>query len=211
MKPVTASAQTGVAIRLFGKFAGNGLRSTGFWREISSRASTPSITASWYASFVRKFETNASSISSGNSFEQDTWTCKKRDTTVWQELHKGVGKPNLSQCISSRTGRKSRGDTCPLGTGREEKTFEPPSTENCQHRKERLVKKGATRTKVFRTVVQRIRSIPAVEVNDPNFIRIKYLRYADDWLMGILWTSHARRADQRGTLNSSWDKTSSSP
>ncbi len=41
--------------------------------------------------------------------------------------------------------------------------------------KERLVKKGATRTKAFRTVVQRIRSIPAVEVNDPNFIRIKYL------------------------------------
>ena len=51
--------------------------------------------------------------------------------------------------------------------------------------KERLVKKGATRTKEFRTVVQRIRSIPAVEVNDPNFIRIKYLRYADDWLIGI--------------------------
>lgn len=51
--------------------------------------------------------------------------------------------------------------------------------------KERLVKKGATRTKEFRQLVQRIRSIPAVEVNDPNFIRIKYLRYADDWLIGI--------------------------
>jgi hypothetical protein len=24
-----------------------------------------------------------------------------------------------------------------------------------------------------------------VEVNDPNFIRIKYLRYADDWLVGV--------------------------
>jgi Type II intron maturase/Reverse transcriptase (RNA-dependent DNA polymerase) len=33
--------------------------------------------------------------------------------------------------------------------------------------------------------VKQIRSIPAVEVNDPNFIRIKYLRYADDWLIGI--------------------------
>ena len=51
--------------------------------------------------------------------------------------------------------------------------------------KERLVKKGATRTQAFRTLVQRIRSIPAVEVNDPNFIRIKYLRYADDWFIGI--------------------------
>ena len=51
--------------------------------------------------------------------------------------------------------------------------------------KERLVKKGATRTKEFRELIQRIRSIPAVAVNDPNFIRIKYLRYADDWLIGI--------------------------
>jgi group II intron reverse transcriptase/maturase len=49
----------------------------------------------------------------------------------------------------------------------------------------RLVRKGATRTKEFRQLVQQIRSIPAVEVNDPNFIRIKYLRYADDWLIGI--------------------------
>ncbi len=52
-------------------------------------------------------------------------------------------------------------------------------------RKLRLVKKGATRTKAFRELVRQIRSIPAVEVNDPNFIRLKYLRYADDWLVGI--------------------------
>jgi hypothetical protein len=49
----------------------------------------------------------------------------------------------------------------------------------------RLVKKGATRTKAFRQLVRQIRSIPAVQVNDPNFIRLKYLRYADDWLIGI--------------------------
>ena len=49
----------------------------------------------------------------------------------------------------------------------------------------RLAKKGATRTKEFKALVRQIRSIPAVEVNDPNFIRIKYLRYADDWLVGI--------------------------
>jgi hypothetical protein len=47
-------------------------------------------------------------------------------------------------------------------------------------RKLRLVKKGATRTKEFRELVRQIRSIPAVQVNDPNFIRLKYLRYADD-------------------------------
>ncbi len=49
----------------------------------------------------------------------------------------------------------------------------------------RLVKEGATHSKEFRQLVQRIRSIPAVEVNDPNFIRVKHLRYADDWLIGI--------------------------
>lgn len=48
-----------------------------------------------------------------------------------------------------------------------------------------LAQKGATHTKEFRALIRQIRSIPSVEVNDPNFIRIKYLRYADDWLVGI--------------------------
>jgi group II intron reverse transcriptase/maturase len=52
-------------------------------------------------------------------------------------------------------------------------------------RKRRLQKKGGTHTKVYRELVKQMRSMPAVEVNDPNFIRIKYLRYADDWLVGI--------------------------
>jgi group II intron reverse transcriptase/maturase len=52
-------------------------------------------------------------------------------------------------------------------------------------RKDRLVKKGKTRTKEFRELVKQIRSIPSVIVNDPDFIRIKYQRYADDWLIGI--------------------------
>ena len=51
--------------------------------------------------------------------------------------------------------------------------------------KARLVQKGATRTKAFRELVHQIRSTPAVVVDDPTFIRIKYVRYADDWLIGI--------------------------
>ena len=51
--------------------------------------------------------------------------------------------------------------------------------------KARLVQKGATRTKAFRELVRKIRSTPAVVVDDPTFIRIKYVRYADDWLIGI--------------------------
>jgi group II intron reverse transcriptase/maturase len=60
-----------------------------------------------------------------------------------------------------------------------------PLYKKLSERKLRLVKKGATRTKEFRELVRQMRSIPAVEVNDPNFIRLKYLRYADDWLVGI--------------------------
>jgi group II intron reverse transcriptase/maturase len=51
--------------------------------------------------------------------------------------------------------------------------------------KARLVQKGATRTKAFRELVRKIRSTPTVVVDDPTFIRIKYVRYADDWLIGI--------------------------
>ena len=60
-----------------------------------------------------------------------------------------------------------------------------PLYHNLVERKRRLQKKGATHTKAYRELVKQIRSLPAVEVNDPHFIRIKYLRYADDWLVGI--------------------------
>lgn len=60
-----------------------------------------------------------------------------------------------------------------------------PLHKNLSAQKLRLAKKGASHTKAFRELTRQIRSIPAVEVNDPNFIRIKYLRYADDWLVGI--------------------------
>jgi group II intron reverse transcriptase/maturase len=56
---------------------------------------------------------------------------------------------------------------------------------NLVERKRRLHKKGGEHTKAYRELVKQMRSMPAVEVNDPNFIRVKYLRYADDWLVGI--------------------------
>ena len=52
-------------------------------------------------------------------------------------------------------------------------------------RKQRMAKRGETDTQEFRELVRQIRSIPSIEVDDPNFIRIKYLRFADDWLIGI--------------------------
>ena len=51
--------------------------------------------------------------------------------------------------------------------------------------KNRLVARGATKTKAFRTILKQIRATPSKTVNDPTFCRIKYLRYADDWLIGL--------------------------
>lgn len=52
-------------------------------------------------------------------------------------------------------------------------------------KKNRLVAQGATKTKAFRAIMKQIRATPSKMVNDPTFCRTKYLRYADDWLIGI--------------------------
>src|SRR5260370_4298195 len=57
-------------------------------------------------------------------------------------------------------------------------------------RKRQLAAKGRTKTKEFRELVKHIRTLPTVEVNDPNYVRIKYLRYADDWLIGLCGSKH---------------------
>lgn len=34
-------------------------------------------------------------------------------------------------------------------------------------------------------MIKQLRQTPAVQVNDPEFIRVKYSRFADDWLIGL--------------------------
>jgi group II intron reverse transcriptase/maturase len=70
-----------------------------------------------------------------------------------------------------------------LATGKKKRRN--PLYRKLSARKRALAKRGATDTPEFRELVRHIRSIPSVDVNDPNFIRIKYIRYADDWLIGI--------------------------
>jgi hypothetical protein len=48
-----------------------------------------------------------------------------------------------------------------------------------------MVKRGETKTKEFQRVSQRRRTLPTLQVDDPGFLRVKYLRYADDWIVGI--------------------------
>jgi Type II intron maturase len=57
-------------------------------------------------------------------------------------------------------------------------------------RKRRLARQGKSKTKEFKDLVRKLRSLPTVEVNDPEYIRIKFLRYADDWIVGLCG-SHA--------------------
>jgi hypothetical protein len=33
--------------------------------------------------------------------------------------------------------------------------------------------------------MKQMRNMPSVMKNDPNYIRIRYLRYADDWVIGV--------------------------
>jgi group II intron reverse transcriptase/maturase len=53
------------------------------------------------------------------------------------------------------------------------------------YRKNQMVRRGETRTKAFRNLMKDLRKTPSKVVNDPEYIRIKYMRYADDWLIGL--------------------------
>jgi group II intron reverse transcriptase/maturase len=65
-----------------------------------------------------------------------------------------------------------------------------PAYQQLSWKKSRLVKRGKTKTKEFQQISQQMRTLPTLLTNDPGFIRIKYLRYADDWIVGV-WGSHA--------------------
>lgn len=52
--------------------------------------------------------------------------------------------------------------------------------------KNRLLKKGATKTsEEVVDLYKQMRQTPSFMHNDPNFARIKYVRYADDWLAAV--------------------------
>src|SRR5260370_17896003 len=65
-----------------------------------------------------------------------------------------------------------------------------PAYQRLSSQKSRMVKRGETKTKEFQRISQLMRTLPTLQVDDPDFIRIKYLRYADDWIVGI-WGNHA--------------------
>jgi len=53
-------------------------------------------------------------------------------------------------------------------------------------RRYRLARAGKADTEEFRRLGTQMRNLPSLDTRDPNFVRIKYVRYADDWLIGVI-------------------------
>src|SRR5438309_3962116 len=60
-----------------------------------------------------------------------------------------------------------------------------PIYRNVSKQKARMAARGETRTKEFKAIVKWMRTLPSRQVYDPEYIRIRYLRYADDWCVGV--------------------------
>ena len=64
-----------------------------------------------------------------------------------------------------------------------QKKHRDPIYQHLSKKKARMAAQGKTKTKEFKELVKRMRATPSSLVSDPNYIRIRYLRYADDWLV----------------------------
>jgi len=54
-----------------------------------------------------------------------------------------------------------------------------------QDRRLYLAKQGKTKTRAYQELGVRMKKLPSMNTKDPDFVRIKYIRYADDWVVGI--------------------------
>src|SRR5262249_47653936 len=48
-----------------------------------------------------------------------------------------------------------------------------------------LTRTGGAMTQKVRDLTKQMRSLPSRDPCDPDFVRIKYIRYADDWIIGV--------------------------
>lgn len=54
-----------------------------------------------------------------------------------------------------------------------------------QDRRLYLAKQGKTRSRKYKELGIRMQKLPSMDTRDPDFVRIKYIRYAGDWLIGV--------------------------
>jgi len=60
-----------------------------------------------------------------------------------------------------------------------------PAYRRISERRLSLLHKGQKDSPEFNDLTKQLRQTPAHDPADPDFVRIKYLRYADDWIIGI--------------------------
>jgi group II intron reverse transcriptase/maturase len=53
-----------------------------------------------------------------------------------------------------------------------------------------LKKTGGVFTPHIKELTQRMRSLPSGDPQDPDYVRVRYLRYADDWIVGVIGPRH---------------------
>jgi group II intron reverse transcriptase/maturase len=61
-----------------------------------------------------------------------------------------------------------------------------PEYRTLQDRRLRLAKEGKTGSREYKALTKAMRKLPSGNPEDPGFVRLKYARYADDWLIGII-------------------------
>lgn len=61
-----------------------------------------------------------------------------------------------------------------------------PEYRSLQKRRQYLAKTGRANTKEYRDLGVQMRKFPSLDPKDPNFVRVRYVRYADDWVVGII-------------------------
>lgn len=52
-------------------------------------------------------------------------------------------------------------------------------------RRQKLAKAGKADTEEYRRLGVQMRNLPSLDTHDPDFVRIRYVRYADDWIIGV--------------------------
>jgi group II intron reverse transcriptase/maturase len=61
-----------------------------------------------------------------------------------------------------------------------------PEYRSLQKRRQHLGKTGRIKSKEYRELGVQMRKLPSLDPKDPNFVRVRYVRYADDWVIGII-------------------------
>jgi group II intron reverse transcriptase/maturase len=86
-----------------------------------------------------------------------------------------------------------------------EEKHRDPIYRKVSKQKARMAAKGETRTKEFKAIVKLMRTLPSRQVKDPEYIRIRYLRYADDWCVGVNGSHALAEEIKQRIKNFLWD------